>query len=190
MVADAIQLSGRTARGRSEITEEDFSRLYPKLVATFCRKGASPEDARELAQETLLQAHRGLANFEGRSAFDTWVISIGKQQWLKKWRDRGRLKRSAEELSLEAAEVRGQPLAERSHEERVIAKDQLGRTRQSILKLPQAMRDALTLHVEGHKYRAIAVLLGVSENQVASLIHQARRKLRREAGDPAADSSS
>ena len=179
---DVGKLSGRTARRISEISEDDYRRLQPKLVAAFRRRGATVEDARELAQETLLQAYKSLSSFRGRSALDTWVVSIGKQLWLKNCRDRVRLKRRGKEMSLESAELRGQALAENSHEDRVIARDQLARARRSILRLPRAMRDALMLHVKGHKYRAIAALLDVSENQVASLIHQARKKLRREAG--------
>ena len=189
MVVESRRPSGGTQRGRSTITEDDFRRLHPKLVAAFRRKGASPEIARELTQETLLAAHRGVAKFKGQSAFDTWVVSIGKQLWLKDCRDRGRLKRNAEETSLEAAALSGREPFERSHEDRVIARDQLARTRRLIRELPRAMREALTLHIEGHRYRAIAVVLKVSENQVASLIHQARRKLRREAGARPADVS-
>lgn len=176
-------LSGRAAEHRKTITEDDFYRLHPKLVAIFRRQGASPEDARELTQETLMLAHKSLESFQGRSTFDTWVISIAKQTWLKDCRDRGRLKRtSVEEVSFATAELRGQTPYEKSHEDRAIAKDRLTHLSRSIKELPQSMRDALILHVKGHKYRAIAVLLDLSENRVSSLIHQARRKLRRQAG--------
>ncbi len=49
--------------------------------------------------------------------------------------------------------------------------------------LPEEQQQPLLLLAQGFKYRQIAQLLGVSENRVSSLIHQARKKLRREVGD-------
>lgn len=189
MVADG-KLSGKKGTGHSEITREDYQRLHPKLVGAFCRLGASAEEARDLTQETLLQAHKGLASFRGRSELDTWVVSIGKKVWLKHYRDQCRLKRSAEEIPFEAAEVLPDKAPkEKSHEDLVIARDLLARARIAILGLPEAMRQAFTLHLEGRKYRHIAALMDISENRVSSLVHQAREKMRRQAQEPPADPS-
>ena len=188
---DGGKLSGRKSpSGRRDITAEDYHRLQPKLVTLFRRKAVSQEDARDLAQETLLQAHRNLASFQERSAFDTWVVSIAKNIWLHYCRDQGRMKRDAEELPLDAAasDPRHVPSVN-SHEGQVIDRDRLARVGKLMRQLPEAMKQALLLHAEGHKYRHIATLLGVNVNQVSSLIHQARAKLRREAREQPVDSA-
>ena len=50
--------------------------LLPRLRSFALRMVAHPDDAEELIQDALLKAHQGLASFEGRSSFSTWVFSI------------------------------------------------------------------------------------------------------------------
>jgi RNA polymerase sigma-70 factor (ECF subfamily) len=179
MVKEGREGPARGNSSRRSLTEGDFHRLHPKLIAMFRRAGASSEEARDLAQETLLQAHRGLASFHEHSRLDTWVCSIAKHVWLHHWRARGRQKRRLEGTSPGTSAASPEP-KERSFdpEDRLIARDMIDHARRAIAALPEAMRRALLLHVHGHKYRAIAVLLGVNENHVSSLIHQAREKIR------------
>ena len=166
---------------RKEIEPEDYWRLHPKLISAFCKRGVTREEARELTQETFLQACRGLGSFEERSELDTWVLSIGKRVWLKRLRSRRTQKRNAEELPLEAELTNGRTaLQSPTFESEVVNQDFLIQVSHSIQKLPEAMRIALLMYARGIKYREIAVQLGIKENRVASLIHQARTKLRRE----------
>ena len=174
-------LQGRSGPVRREITEEEFHQLYPKLVAVFRQKGVPLDEARELAQETFLQACKSLGSFRERSTLDTWVISIAKRVWLKSLRARLTQKRGATEVSLDAVGASpDETLGSATFEETVLSRDLLERVGQAIQQLPDGMRSALLLYARGVKYREIAVRLGISENRVASLIHQARRKLRRE----------
>lgn len=189
-VEEGGKLSGGEGLRRREITEEDFHRLHPKLVATFRKSGASAEQARDLSQETLLRAHRGLGAFQGRSEFDTWVVSIAKKVWLQHRRNQSRQRRKAEEVPLEAIQWESEQVAwAQNPEDRMVARDLLAQVRRAIERLPETMRKALILCVCGHKYREIAVLLGIPENRASDLIHQARKKLRREALEQPADSA-
>ena len=161
------------------IDEETFDRLWPKLVARFRRLGASAEDAQDLSQKTLMEAHRDCASFQGQADFDTWVISIAKNKWLQHLRHQGRLKRKAAETPLETlpaapSDTRPDPETE------ALSYDLIARAQEAIKSLPEQMQQALLLFVKGRKYRDIAVVLGVNENRVSSLIHQARSKLRRQ----------
>ena len=186
-VGNSSEGNGPGVRG---ITEDDFHRLQPKLVGHFRRQGCSLEDARELAQDTLLLAHRGRHSFQGRSGFDTWVVSIAKKLWLRRLRDRKRLKRAAEEVPVDELHGgAGPPTEAAGPEQHAAAGELLGRVRRAIRRLPEEMRRALVLHVEGHKYREIADRMGVTQNRVSSLIHQARAKLRQEARSQPADSA-
>ncbi len=163
------------------ISEQDFHRLHPKLTGHFRRQGASSEEARDLSQETLLRAHKNRHSFEGRSDYDTWVVSIGKLVWLQHGRNQRREKRSGEEIPMEDFQDGQGPTSRGPDpEENAVAGELAARTNESMRALPELMRQALMLFVQGHKYRAIAVLLGTTENKVSSLIYQARAKLRRQ----------
>lgn len=167
---------------RREITQADFERVFPKIVARFRKAGATEADACDLAQETLLKAYRNLHTFAGRAEFDTWVIAIAKRTWSQFRRDQQRIKRSAEEVSLAVVESTPlEPRASEDVEQAVISRDLLARARRGFEQLPAFLREPFLLSLNGQKYREIATLLRIPENRVASLIHQAREKLRREA---------
>ncbi len=191
MIADGGDSLEETRPGPQGITEEDFQRLQPKLVGHFRRQGSTLEGARELAQETLLQAHRNLSQFRGQAEFDTWVLSIAKILWLRQRRDRKRLKRTAEEVPLdELRDSAGLGMTDAASPERhAVASDMLARVRGAMRRLPDEMRRALMLHIKGHKYREIAENMDMTQNRVSSLIHQARAKLRQAARRQPADSA-
>ena len=190
MIADGASSSAGRRPAPRVITEEDFRRLQPKLVGYFRRQGLSLDDARELAQDTLLQAHRGLGSFQGRCELDTWVVSIAKKLWLKRRRDRRRLKRAAREVPADDLDAGAEPAAQTAGpEERAAAGELLAGVRRAMRRLPEEMRQALVLHVRGHKYREIADRMGVTQNRVSSLIYQARAKLRQEARGQPVDSA-
>jgi RNA polymerase sigma-70 factor (ECF subfamily) len=60
--------------------EEAFRRLaealWPRLYRLVWRTLSNPEDAEDVAQETLIRAWERLPGFQGRSRFDTWVMAI------------------------------------------------------------------------------------------------------------------
>lgn len=183
MADDAEHLITEEALGRPGITLEDFERLYPKVVAVLRKKGVSYEDACDLAQTALLEAHKSFHKFQGRSDLDTWVVSIAKNLLLQDLRNRRRQKRSAEEVPLDDS------LHAEGFEEQVIARDLMEQACKAIRALPEEQQQPLVLLGRGFKYREIAKILNISENRVSSLIHQARKKLRRELRGRAVDSA-
>lgn len=172
MIAGQDTLAPRT------ISEVDYRRLCPKLLATFRRVGASEEEARELTQETFLQAWKSRESFDCRAQFDTWVVSIAKRVWLSRLRTAATLKRAVAERSLDPLSDQGK--AAPDFESVLLDQDLLHRVARSVDRLPKEMKGALVLYVRGTKYREIADRLKISENRVSSLILQARTKLRKE----------
>jgi RNA polymerase sigma-70 factor, ECF subfamily len=165
-----------------EISPGDVQRLLPKLTANFRRQGVSTDEAKDLAQETLLRAHKGLARFNRDSSFDTWVISIAKHVWLEHRRGQGRQKRAAEEIPLD--QLSTPPEAQVDLAEHLEVREVLKQVRHAVERLPTLMRHALVMSsILGLKQRTIAAVLQTSENQVASLIFQARAKIKKEVRD-------
>jgi len=60
----------------------------PQLRSFLHRLVAHPDDAEDLAQDTVLQAFRKLAGFRGESAFSTWLFAIAHRLALTHLRTR------------------------------------------------------------------------------------------------------
>src|SRR4030066_1803685 len=64
------------------------SRYEGKVYRLSMRMLRNQQDAEDALQETFLQVHRGLKNFEGRSSFSTWLFRLATNACLMKIRDR------------------------------------------------------------------------------------------------------
>lgn len=173
-----VPMSERDARAE---VEHAYARHYSGLLAFFCRRGVEREQARDLAQQTFLNAWRDWHTFRGQSERSTWLLRIAANLWKNSLRERHAVKRTAIEVSLDADPGRPpEPIDARTPGAEQV---QLERERRTLVatawqRLPPRMRRCLALHVEGLKYREIAVLLRISEGAVKSQIHQAKRRLR------------
>ncbi len=59
---------------------------YPRLARYFRACGCHQALAHELAQESFVQALRGLPGFRGGSQLSTWLWAIGQRVWLAELR--------------------------------------------------------------------------------------------------------
>jgi len=68
----------RRARADDPAAVDQLIRRYQKKVYSIAYQmsGSDPEDARDCAQEALIQVFRNLARFEGRSRFSTWLYRV------------------------------------------------------------------------------------------------------------------
>ena len=68
----------RRARENDPGAVDQLIRRYQKKVYSIAYQmsGSDPEDARDCAQEALIQVFRNLARFEGRSRFSTWLYRV------------------------------------------------------------------------------------------------------------------
>ena len=69
----ARRVAAGDARAFEELWSSSFQRLYRFALA---RVDGDPEAAAELAQETMVRALDGLAEFQGRSSLHTWLCGI------------------------------------------------------------------------------------------------------------------
>jgi RNA polymerase sigma-70 factor (ECF subfamily) len=82
----------QAAKGGDVAAFETLVRLYDQKVFRIARHiTQNHEDAEDVAQEVFLKAFRGLARFQGKSRFSTWLYRIAVNESLMKLRQRRRI---------------------------------------------------------------------------------------------------
>lgn len=162
-LAAAIAGSGDQAAFRAL-----YRRHTPALYRLALRLGGGDEPwAEELVQRAWIRAVEGLAGFQWRAAFRTWLSGIAINCAREGWRER--------RLSLE---ISWDPEA---HAVAVAAVDPGDRVdlERGIAALPHGCRQVLVLHdVEGFTHEEVAGLLGIEVGTSKSQLSHARRRLR------------
>lgn len=169
---------------------EAFDKLYREHVDLVYRYAhrlcGETESAKDLVQETFLNAYRGLKDFRGDSRISTWLYTIASRACLRMRRKRkGAPER---ELSLEEfvptseGEFRLQiPVDGLTPEQALENKELREALEQAIDKLPKKYRMALVLRdMEGLSAGETGAIMGLSERAVKSRLHRARLFVRRE----------
>ncbi len=158
---------------------EELVRRYQERVTANCRYiSGAPGDAEDLAQEVFVKAFFGLARFEGRAKFRTWIQRIKVNHcinFVKRKKGKGFV--SIDEPGLEGAPgMQVEPRAGRridalSDRERISAVlDGMS----DALRVPLVMRD-----MDGFAYQEIADELGIGLSAVKMRIKRGREEFRR-----------
>lgn len=171
-------------------TTDAFDALYRDHVDLMYRFATrlcgETEAAKDLVQETFLNAYRGYKAFRGDAQISTWLYTIASRACM-----RMRRKRKGEpdhELSLEEfiptseGEFRLQiPIEGLSPEEALQNKQLRQALDDAIAKLPKKYRMVLILRdMEGLSAKEVGSIVGLNERAVKSRLHRARLFVRRE----------
>ena len=128
----------------------------------------NPEDARDLAQETFVQAYRSLGSFQQRSSLSTWLYRITMNLCLNHLKSTGRV---------DPAEIDRSVTDQRPNSLEAILTDERSRALAAAIEaLPPRQKATLTLRVhQGLSHREIAEILGCSEGTAkANYLHAVR----------------
>jgi len=160
-----------------------FRRYFAQVQWFFQRKGASPEDARDLAQEVFLSVFKGLTRLQDARQFTTWLFVIARNVFshhLEKLYTQKRTWASAAEGGVRAAldpeDVPDSRVANAA--DAVLNQEKVSKLSEALSRLPAQMRRCIQLRAEEYSYEDIAALMGISAGAVKSHIHRAREKLR------------
>ena len=152
-----------------------------RSCASSARKGFSPEERRDLTQETFLGIYKGLGGFRHESRFESWLYRLATTTYLKRLRSAATDKRRGHEVVHDEAApppgtappTRDDPLRGMLREERREA------LRQAVRALPDQMRRCLTLRIYHElSYREIATVMKIEIDTVKAHLFQARERLR------------
>lgn len=169
-----------------------FNRLVEErhgdIYALLYRLTEDPEEARDLTQETFLQAFRHLASFRGDADLRTWLYRIAVNQARNRWRWWKRRRRDRT-VSLDApvSEEIDSPLsAGMAGDEGLDPERQaLAREREKMLyaalrSLSRSYREVIVLRdIEGLSYEEVASTLDLNVGTVKSRLNRGRTELRR-----------
>ena len=149
---------------------------------TLClRMTGDREDALDLAQETFLNAWRGLSSFQGNSSFSTWVYRLASNACIDFLRKRKRRQQGEAPLSLDDEEAPlPQPADPRGTPEDELERRELRRAvERGLQALPEHHRQVLIMReLSGLSYQEIGAVLNLDLGTVKSRIARARMALK------------
>lgn len=165
---------------------EIVSRHRERIMALAFRCLRNRADAEEVAQDTFIRAHRGLAQFRGEASLATWLHRIGfnlaRNRYGYFFRRRRHLTCSLDApLNDETRATFGDllPSAEPSPARQAATDEFSALVATGMQQLDAGYREILILRNELHRtYEEIARALGINEGTVKSRIARARGKLR------------
>jgi RNA polymerase sigma-70 factor (ECF subfamily) len=154
-----------------------FESYYPVVRNYFARRGFSPEDCRDLAQDVFVAVHAGISTLHEEEAFVAWLFAIARRvaaRHLDRIRNPLRaVPAVAGEESFDAPSPEPSPLGAMLDQEKVEI------MRAALEELPERMRQCVHARLVGDlSYRDIGERLGISENTVAVHVHRAMKMMR------------
>jgi RNA polymerase sigma-70 factor (ECF subfamily) len=165
--------------GEREAVEALFRHFVGRVFATACRLTGNRADAEDITQETFIRAFRGIASFQHRSGFQTWLyrILLNVAQDFSRKRAKG-----APESPVQLDEVESSlaASADGGPAERAGAEEERRLLRRAVGELPEQERVAVTLvYLDGMSCSEAAEAMRVKEGTVYWWLHEARRRLAR-----------
>jgi RNA polymerase sigma-70 factor, ECF subfamily len=169
-----------------------FNRLVEErhgdIYALLYRLTEDPEEARDLTQETFLQAFRHLASFRGEADLRTWLYRIAVNQARNRWRWWKRRRRDRT-VSLDApiSEEIDSPLSAGlaadeglDPERQALARERELALHAALRSLSRPYREVIVLRdIEGLSYEEVAATLDLNVGTVKSRLNRGRTELRR-----------
>ena len=174
---DRARMGDREAFGR--LVRKHQRRVYAAALHIL----GNHSDADDATQEAFVRAYRGLASFDGRAEFFTWLYRITVNTALNSLRGGKRGAALAQRSGTEAAHVGGRPEAlGRPAADPAVKLQQTAevtRVLSAIAELSPSLRVTIVLAtIEELPHKQIAEILDIPEGTVAWRVNEARRLLR------------
>jgi RNA polymerase sigma-70 factor (ECF subfamily) len=159
-------------------------RLHQRRVyAAALHITGNHSDADDVTQEAFVRAYKGLATFDGRADFFTWLYRITINTALNALRTDKRGSALQHKSSTEAAHVGGRPealgQAASTPAQSAQMTAEVTRVLEAVASLSASLRVTLVLAtIEELPHKQIAEILEIPEGTVAWRVNEARRLLR------------
>jgi RNA polymerase sigma-70 factor (ECF subfamily) len=167
----------RAQRGDLDAFNRLVTRHQDKIFNAVFRFCGNYEDACDITQRAFINAFRKVAEFEGDSAFTTWMYRIAFNQSVSFRRETGR-QRSVS-LFGKDDEMVVEPAVPPAHDERMESQENQRKVQQALNQLDDDDRRIIVLKdLEDRSYDDIAAILDIPKGTVRSRLHRARLALK------------
>lgn len=162
-----VELARRgDGRAFARLLDRHYDTIY-RVAFKWC---GEQMDAEDVAQDVCIKLGRAIHQFDGRSAFSSWLYRVTLNTVRDFQRAKMRNARKAEAFAL-ASEAAFVPDFERSMT--------ISQLWQRILGLPDKQRDAVLLvYGEGLNHKYAGEVMGCSESTVSWHVHEAKKALK------------
>ena len=162
----------RVVAGDRELFELLLRRYNQRMYRAVRAVLRNPDDTEDVMQQAYINAYRHLHQFEGRSAFATWLTTIALREAVARNKKTIALRLVGENTMNDIPEPSPDP------EERAVAADLMQHVEAEVAALPETYRSVLLLReVEGLSTEETAACLEVSIDVVKTRLHRARAML-------------
>jgi RNA polymerase sigma-70 factor (ECF subfamily) len=147
-------LVARAQQGDLPAFEELVRKYQREIYNLACRLVQDPEEAKDMAQQTFMQAYVHIREFRGQSQFRTWLFRIAINQCYNFFKSRKKFGDPVDSQELVIVE-------EDNPQKGLMAAEDRSRLYAALERLPAKQRAVLTLKLEqGLSYQEISKELG------------------------------
>jgi RNA polymerase sigma-70 factor, ECF subfamily len=175
------ELLEQARAGNRDALERLLERHQRRVFRFGMKMCGEEEDAKDVLQETLIAAARGIRDFRGASSVSTWLYTIARSFCIKRHRTSKFAPGQMESLEERSREIQGMPDAGRGPEDAAVGNQVRSALQAAISGLEPMYREVLVLRdVEGLSAAEVADVLGLSVAAVQSRLHRARVAVRQQ----------
>ena len=169
---DEAQVVALVRTGDTDAFAEIVEHYQEPIIRYLYRLTGDYEVAQDLAQDTFLQAYKGILKTRSELSFKAWLYRIATNNALQ-LRRRKRLLSFIPFANSGKSDISTIEAPSDCVGERIAIKE-------ALLKVPDEQRACMVLHfVEGLKYREIGEILSVKEDAVRKRVARGSREFRR-----------
>jgi len=176
----------RFNQGEEAAFNEIMSRYYSKILGLALNLLRNHADAEEIAQDTFLRVHRGLATFRGDSSLATWLyriaLNLARNRYWYFFRRRRQDSISIDRRIGENSEATYGDFIAADHSDpaqQTVTNEFATLIARCMANLEPSHREILTMRTTLHlSYDEIALSMGINVGTVKSRISRARESLR------------
>jgi RNA polymerase sigma-70 factor (ECF subfamily) len=180
----------RAAQAGDRAAFERLVRAYDQSILRLAMNLLrSPEDARDIYQETFLRVYRNLGSFRFDCAFHTWIYRIATNLCLDQLRKRKVRKEESPVLTtaegtVDRLESVADQRADLDPQKQLLSGQIRRRVKAALAELSPRERMVFELrHYEGLRLRSIGEALGTTEEAAKNCLFRATQKMRSALGD-------
>jgi len=172
---DDSTLIRRCLEGHSECYGLLVDKYSSRIINLGYAMIGDRHQAEDIAQEAFVRAYKGLARFEKKAKFSSWLYQIALNLCKDHLKAKSRHAKSADDEQLAALNTNPQEQAPR-----VVLQTELSeKMREAINNLPYLYRESFVLrHLQGLDYSEVASITSVPADTVRVRAYRAREMLR------------